>query len=376
MVKKICLVGGEDVHKRIPLSKYLIDAGYDVTIIGSSTSKFPENINYVSYNLNRNFAPFDDYKTLKWYKRFFKNNDFDIIHTFDTKPAFLVPLALRNSNIPITRTITGLGIIFNSESFSNFILRRLYFVFHKIIKKRVSKTIFQNSDNKDLFLEKNLIYNQDYEIIYSSGIELNDIKTRALRKSDPFTFICISRLIYEKGIINYIEAAKICRDNGHNYKFLLVGPLEENSNVLNEEILKENRHVVEWLGQRNDILNLLAKSDTFVLPTFYGEGFPRVLLEAAAVGLPILSTNVTGVREFGEHQKDFLLIEPKNSKTLAETMIMLANNKQLCEMLAKNAINQVKEFSLEKISNQYITIFDSLIRNSKNENPLFATRHQ
>ncbi|MDU8886149.1 glycosyltransferase [Yeosuana sp. MJ-SS3] len=362
MAKKICIVGGEDVHKRIPLSKYLIDAGYNVTIIGSSKHKFPENTTYVSYSLNRNFAPFDDYKTLKWYKSFFTKNNFDLIHTFDTKPAFLVPLALRNTKTPISRTITGLGIIFNKESFSNFILRKFYFIFHRIIKKRVSKTIFQNSDNKNLFLDKNLMQDQNYDIIYSSGIELNNIKDKAIRIGNPFTFICVSRLIYEKGIINYLEAAKICRDNGYNFKFLLVGPLEENSSSLNEDILKNHAHLVEWLGQRNDILNVLSKSDAFVLPTFYGEGFPRVLLEAAAVGLPIISTNVTGVREFGKHQKDFLLIEPKNSKILAETMIILASDKQLCDTLAEDALNQVEEFSLEKISNQYIAIFDSLIK--------------
>lgn len=362
MVKKICLVGGEDVHKRIPLSAYLIDAGYEVTIIGSSKAKFPKNINYVPYNLNRNFAPFDDYKTMLWFKHFFNENRFDIIHTFDTKPAFLVPLALLKNKVTISRTITGLGAIFMSNTFSNFILRRLYFLSHLLVKKRVSKTIFQNSDDKNLYLSKNLIQDNNYKIIYSSGIELNNITHKALRQSNPFTFICVSRLIYEKGIINYLEAAKICNDNGYHFKFILVGPLEEESTKLNKEILEKYSSLVKWLGLRHDILSLLSKSDAFVLPTFYGEGFPRVLLEAAAVGLPIISTNVTGVREFGAHNKDFLLIEPKNSKVLADNMIQIANNQALSDRLANNAFNQVREFSLEKISNQYITIFDSLLK--------------
>lgn len=362
MVKKICLVGGEDVHKRIPLSAYLIDAGYEVTIIGSSKAKFPKNINYVPYNLNRNFAPFDDYKTMLWFKHFFNENRFDIIHTFDTKPAFLVPLALLKNKVTISRTITGLGAIFMSNTFSNFILRRLYFLSHLLVKKRVSKTIFQNSDDKNLYLSKNLIQDNNYNIIYSSGIELNNITHKALRQSNPFTFICVSRLIYEKGIINYLEAAKICNDNGYHFKFILVGPLEEESTKLNKEILEKYSSLVKWLGLRHDILSLLSKSDAFVLPTFYGEGFPRVLLEAAAVGLPIISTNVTGVREFGAHNKDFLLIEPKNSKVLADNMIQIANNQALSDRLANNAFNQVREFSLEKISNQYITIFDSLLK--------------
>lgn len=365
MAKKICLIGGEDVHKRIPLSKYLIDSGFHVTIVGTSDADFPDSITYVPYNLNRNFSPILDYKTLIWFKRFFKNNTFDIIHAFDTKPAFILPLALLKSNTPITRTITGMGGIFMSKSLFGYFLRKIYFILHYLIRNRITKTIFQNSDDKDFFLNSKLVTPKNLEIIYSSGIELNNIKIKAPRNNTNFTFICISRLVYEKGILNLIEASKICYEKGHRFKFTLVGPLEENSNRLNTEILKQNEDYIEWLGQRNDILKLLSKSDAFVLPTFYGEGFPRVLLEAAAVGLPIISTNTVGVREFGEHNKDILLLNPKDSNLLAETMIMVATNKLIADNLANNAYKKVKDFSLEKISKQYITIFNAAINQIK-----------
>ena len=360
MSKKICLVGGQDVHKRIPLSKYLMDAGFEITILGTSVEEFPDNINYFPYNLNRRFSAVSDYKTIKWYRRFFKNNDFDLVHTFDTKPAFLLPLALLRFKIPITRTVTGLGTIFMSKSLLNLILRKVYIMLHFKIRRRVYKTIFQNSDDKDIYHKYKLINNENQEIIYSSGIELKEITEQAKRHNEPFTFICVARLVYEKGIINLLEAARICSNKGYSFKYILVGPLEENSKKLNATILEQYEDIVDWLGERNDVYDLLLKSDAFVLPTFR-EGFARVLLEAGAVGLPIISTNVPGVREFARHNKEALLVEPKDSQALAMSMIKLATNEILANKLAENTIKHVEMFSLENVSKQYISIFNEAI---------------
>ncbi|MFL0352525.1 glycosyltransferase [Xanthomarina sp. GH4-25] len=363
MTKKICLIGGEDVHKRIPLSKYLIEAGFQVTIVGTSIKEFPDSVTYISYNLNRSFSPISDYKTILWLKRFFNKNHFDIIHTFDTKPAFLVPLSQLKTKTPITRTVTGLGTIFMSNSISSKILRKVYILIHTSIKNRVYKTIFQNEDDKNLYLKYHLITNSNQDLILSSGIELNTISQKAERNNLNFTFICVARLVFEKGIINLLEAARICHNKGFKFRYLLVGPLEENSKKLNRDILNQYNDIVEILGSRNDILDLLIASDAFVLPTFR-EGFSRVLLEAGAVGLPIISTNVTGVREFARHDKEALLVEPKNSEALANAMIKLATNKELANKLAENAINHVKLFSLENVSKQYITIFNAAINHN------------
>ncbi|MCX7548385.1 glycosyltransferase [Xanthomarina sp. F1114] len=363
MVKKICLVGGEDVHKRILLSQYLIEAGFQVTIVGTSNQDFPKPINYVSYNLERSFSPISDLKTVLWLKDFFKNNHFDLIHTYDTKPAFLVPLSQLKTKTPITRTVTGLGTIFMSKSLSSAILRKVYVFLHTIVKNRVYTTIFQNEDDKDLFLKYNLITNNNCSLILSSGIELKLISQRAKRNNKPFTFICVARLVYEKGIINLLEAARIINNKGYSFKYLIVGPLEENSKKLNKDILNQYEDIVDLLGARNDVLQLLETSDAFVLPTFR-EGFSRVLLEAAAVGIPIVSTNVTGVRDFTRHQKEAILVEPQNSEDLAKAMIEIATNTKLADKLVENALNHVKLFSLENVSKQYIAIFNTAINHT------------
>jgi len=358
--KRICIVGGEDVHKRINLSRYLINAGFEVTILGTSPKEFPQGINYVPYNLNRKFSFKSDYKTILFYRKFFKEQDFDIIHTYDTKPAFLLPLALLNTKTAISRTVTGLGTIFMSKRISSFILRRVYFGLHTIIKKRVSQTIFQNTDDRDLYLSKRLITEANHSMILSSGIELKNISQVASRNNTEFTFICVARLVYEKGIINLIEAARICHDKGYHFKYQIVGPLEENSKRLNENLLKQYDDIVDRLGSRTDILELLTQADAFILPTFR-EGFSRVLLEAAAVGLPIITTNVPGVGDIARHEKEALIAEVRNSESLAKAMIRLATDKALADELSRNALDRVEMFSLENVASQYISIFNHII---------------
>jgi glycosyltransferase involved in cell wall biosynthesis len=363
MRKKICFVGGEDVHKRIPLSKCLTDLGYKITIIGTSNNKFPDYINYVDYNLVRHFSPTSDYKTIKWFQKFFSENNFDLIHTFDTKPAFLLPIALFKTKTPITRTITGLGTIFMSDSPSSVVFRQIYKILHFRIRNRVFNTVFQNHDDRDIYLSYKLVTENNSPLILSSGIELNNFKQKALRNNSTFTFICVARLVYEKGITNLLEAARNCKEQGYNFKVLLVGPLEENSKKLNENILKNYSDVVTVLGERQDVIDLLLQSNAFVLPTFR-EGFARVLLEAAAIGLPIISTNVTGVREFIRQNEEGILIEPKNSIALTEAMITIANDDILANKLVENALKRVELFSIENVSKQYITIFEKAINES------------
>lgn len=357
---KICIVGGEDVHKRIKLSKYLIESGFEVTILGTSEAAFPDHIHYVAYNLVRYFSFSKDYQTITFLKTFFRENQFDVIQTFDTKPAFLVPIALKHTETPIVRTITGLGTVFMSNSIKYLTLRQVYFLIHRYIRKRVSMTVFQNEDDNALFLKHKLVNQANSTLILSSGIELNDIKHRASRLGNPFTFICVARLVYEKGIINLIEAARICKDKGYNFKVQIVGPLEENSNKLNETILKQYDDVVDRLGSRSDVLDLLEQADAFILPTFR-EGFSRVLLEAAAVGLPSITTNVPGVGEIVRDGKEGLIAEVRNSASLANAMIKLATNKPLADEFAQNALKRVKLFSLETVAKQYISIFTKLI---------------
>ncbi|QCW99677.1 glycosyltransferase family 4 protein [Aggregatimonas sangjinii] len=357
----ICLVGGEDAHKRIDLSRHLLNDGFAVTILGTKDYDYPEKINFIKYDLNRSFNPFSDFKTVRQYKRIFSENTFDIVQTFDTKPAFLVPIAAYRLKVKIVRTITGLGKAFVSKDFKSAPIRFLYVFLHYIIRNRVSHTTFQNSEDRDIFLKNGLIKHSNHSMIYGSGIDLTKIGAVAPRKHEPFTAICVSRLIYEKGIVNFLEAAKICHAKGYHFKFLLVGPLEENSKKLNKNLIETYSAYVDWLGVRSDIYDLLRRSDTFVLPTWYREGFARVLLEASAMGLPLITTDVAGVRDIARHEKEALIVDTNNSNDLAEALIRMGTDKNLADKLSENALINVKLYSLAVISKNYSDLYKNTL---------------
>ena len=358
---EICLVGGEDAHKRIDLSQRLLLKGFSVTILGTKDYEYPENINFIKYDLNRSFNPFSDIKTVRQYTHILNSNTFDIVQTFDTKPAFLLPIAAFGSKVKVVRTITGLGKAFVSKNLKSAPIRYLYVFLHYIVRKRVSHTTFQNSDDRDIFLKHGLIHQKNHSMIYGSGIDLTKTGAQASRHNKPFTAICVSRLIYEKGIVNFLEAAKMCREKGHDFKFILVGPLEENSKKLNKALIEKYSEYVTWLGSRSDIYALLRKSDVFVLPTWYREGFARVLLEASAIGLPLITTDVAGVRDIARHEKEALIVDTNNSEDLAKALIRMGTDKNLADKLSENALINVKQYSLAVISKNYSDLYKQTV---------------
>ncbi|WP_394972444.1 glycosyltransferase family 4 protein [uncultured Croceitalea sp.] len=356
---RICLVGGEDAHKRIGISRFLIESYFEVTVLGSKDYSYPSDITFIKYNLNRSLNLISDFKTLLEYRRIFKNNNFDIIQTFDTKPAFLVPLSQLFVKVKIVRTITGLGTVFMSNKLTFRILRKVYILLHKLSKRKVAHTTFQNKDDWNSFLNYGLVNKDNSSLIYGSGIDLSNYSKFKKKPSEKFTFISIGRLVYEKGVVNYLEAAKKCIDDGYDFNFLLVGPLEENSTRLNKDLLNKYSKQVRWLGSRNDILNLLSISDVFVLPTFR-EGFSRVLLEASAAGIPSITTNVPGTREIIRDNKEGLLINVNNSSELAQAMINISLDKNRYNDFARSAKNHVKQFNLKEISSAYINLYNKI----------------
>lgn len=356
----ICLVGGEDAHKRIGLAQCLIKDNFEVTILGTKDYNYPPEIKYIGYRLNRKFNPISDFNTLLEYRKIIKENKFDIIQTFDTKPAFILPFALFGLKSKIIRTITGMGTIFMSDGLKFKVYRSIYNLSHFLVRNKVFHTTFQNEDDRGYFIKNRLVNNSNSSLIYGSGIDLSKIGNVTKVKNEKFTFICVARLVYEKGIVNYLEAAQFCRENNHNFRFLLVGPLEEASKRLNSQIMGKYSNVVDWLGPRRDVQDLMLNSDAFVLPTFR-EGFSRVLLEASALGLPSITTNVPGTNEIVRHLQEGLHVDVDNSVNLANAMIQLASDPKLTKRLGDNAKLHVEQFSLKVISDKYIELYKNTV---------------
>lgn len=376
----IIFLGGEDVSARIDISKKLIQQGCNVSIIGTEEEKIfiDNNINYTKIALNREFNVFDDLKSLKSIRKILKNIKSEtVVHAFDTKFTILLPIAAYGlSKIKVVRTINGMGRIFTERSIKNNMLSILYKIIQKAIKSKVDFTIFQNSDNYQYFVENSLVSTSASSVIKGSGINLesfvnknennepdnlvNDLK---INKNFP-TFILISRLIVQKGVLNYLEAAKKCKENGYSFNFLLVGQIDTNNDGVPKEQIDSYSKYVHYLGKRTDIKDLLSVSDVFVLPSYYSEGVPRVLLEASAMGLALISTRMPGCNDVVQEGFNGEMVEIKNSDDLYKKMIDIVSDKKKLATYKENAVKHVQEFSLDVVTDKCLEVYKIITNKS------------
>lgn len=371
-MRNLIFLGGEDVSARIEISKKFIDLGYKINIIGTEKEdKFIKNrIDYKKYNFSREFTIFDDLRSIKRLRDILKEQPPNsIVHAFDTKPTLFLPIAsfgLKN-NIKISRTITGMGRIFTEDSLKNRILKRVYNQLQKSIKSKVDFTIFQNCDDAKYFIKNSLTKKDRATIIRSSGINLekftSDIDRDKIKKlkeelkiDNNKTFILVSRMVKQKGILTYLKSAKICHQEGYRYNFLLVGQLDTDNSITLGEIEKYSKYV-KYLGRRDDVKELLSLSDIFVLPTYYREGVPRVLLEASALGLALIATDMPGCRDVVIDDYNGKRIKIKDERDLASTMIFMAEDEDRLNRYKKNSMEKVKEFDLNLVVKNYDKVY-------------------
>ncbi len=374
LMKNLVFLGGEDVSARLEIAKKFINLGYNVKIMGTEQEQnfIGEGICYQKYSFSRGLNIIDDIKTIFELREIFKKKTSKtIIHAFDTKPSMFLPLAVFGlENIKVVRTITGMGRIFSEHNFKNSVLKFIYNIIQKVISSRVDFTIFQNNDDYQYYMTHKLIDKSRAEIVKSSGInlaqfttnideqKLQNLKNELFLDENQKTFILVSRLVKEKGIMNYLEAAKLCYEGGNPYNFLLVGQFDDNSITL--EMVNQYSKYVQYLGRREDIKELLSLSNIFVLPTYYREGIPRVLLEASALGLGLIATNMAGCKDVVVNDINGKLVNIKDSQDLYQKMLYMANSDDRLAQFGKNAIAKVKEFDLDVVVSKYDKVYERL----------------
>jgi len=377
---KIWIVGGEDVHMRLPLLKLLKSRGFAVAAVGTGpgTSFKGQNIPYFEYKMNRFVSPFSDGQTIKELTVLFKNHRPDIVHGVDTKPAIFTAIAGKKAGIKgIMRTITGMGYIFSSRSPLAYILKPIYRLLQRKADKLSHITVFQNTDDRNYFIRYNMITPSRSRLILGSGIDLSFLSKKKIMKekidelkqelklNDEIIFIMVARLVKYKGVVEYLKAAREAKyKTTKNICFLLVGPAaSEGRQAVSQNTLKEYKDDVIYIGARNDVPALLALSDVFALPTYYREGVPRVLMEASAMGLPVVTTSMPGCKEIALDNITGLIVPPRNSTKMADAFVKLAEDEKLRHRLGSAGPGHIKSgFTLEEVGEQYIKIYNSLMK--------------
>jgi glycosyltransferase involved in cell wall biosynthesis len=371
IVPKVLLVGGPDVDTRLKLMRYLGDS-FNVSALGSRpklyTSFLAEGFDYRAYHLSRQVNPLSDLLTVAQLVLIFRRLKPQIVHTFDTKPGVWGCLAARLASVPIViGTVTGLGSLYTNDSLATRIVRLVYQTLQKLACRFSDLTIFQNHDDARQFIALGVISPEKVIIIPGSGVATNQfvsaqvstIELARLRaelgiQPDEIVVTMISRVIRSKGVLEFMTAAQEVCLSYPDARFLLIGPEDNNSvDRLSAAELAQLKHAVIWPGPRGDIPALLALSDIFVLPSAYREGIPRVLLEAASMGLPIVTTDTPGCNDVVEHGVNGFLVAACDTKALSQAILYLIEQPELRQSFGRVSRQRALErFDLSVIAHQ------------------------
>jgi glycosyltransferase involved in cell wall biosynthesis len=387
----VWLVGSDDIRLRLPYVVELRRRGFEVTLVGSeSPERFAEHgIPYHRYSLSRALNPLADLRTLRELVRLFRDHRPSVVHAFDTKPAMLASFAARRAGVPVrVRTLTGMAYVFSSRSPLALLLRPVYHVMQAAASRAASMTVFQNRDDQAYFLRHRLARPEASDFVPGSGIDVNLLRSqrpppaelaslrRQLGVEGGPVVTMVSRLVRTKGVGVFCAAAGAVRRERPDCTFLLVGPLSsEGWQAVPRREVEENPDV-RWLGPRSDVPALLAISDVFALPTFYREGIPRALLEAAALGLPLVSTDMPGCRDVVRDGWNGILVPPRNADALAEALLrMLSAEPDALRQMGENSRAHIDEhFTLELVTAAYADIYRRLLARTARAETGPATR--
>ncbi|HKY31998.1 MAG TPA: glycosyltransferase family 4 protein [Candidatus Polarisedimenticolia bacterium] len=375
--QRVWFIGGDDVRFRLPLLLALRRRGFEVAAAGSEASDpfQAAGVEYHRYRLARGLNPAADVGTLRELTALFAAHRPDVVQAFDTKPTILAPLAAERAGVPArVCTITGMGHVFSSASAAARALRPVYRWLQAWSGRHADVTVFQNEDDRAYFLRHGMVRPGHDRLVRGSGIDLEDVAAaqpgpealEALRRElgleGKLTVLLVARLVVEKGIREYIQAARQVRAREPKAEFLLVGPAEsEGTRAVPAEEIRAASDAVRWLGPRRDVPALLAASDLFVLPTYYREGVPRVLLEAGVAGLPLVATDMPGCRDVVKDGWNGLLVPPRDPGPLAEAVLrLLASPADRSRMGERSRAHVMEHFSLERVADGYADLYRDL----------------
>lgn len=314
----------------------------------------------IHFPVNRNgLSPLQDLKTLCSLIKVFRSEKPEVILAYTIKPVIWGGVASR-----LTRTsrfyalVTGLGYAFQKggfkKSFLNFIVKNLY----RLALKSSEAIIFQNKDNLKVFVDEGIVPESKCHLVSGSGVDLSHFKKEPL-PSVP-SFLLIARLLGDKGIREYAKAADQVRRRYPNAEFHLVGPEDPSPDGVpaSEALAWHKSGVLNYHGATSDVRPFIKECSIFVLPSYH-EGMPRTVLEAMAIGRPILTTDVPGCRETVVNGENGWLVEKANVEQLVDKMIwFIENPDQWSVMGDKGYIMATEKFDVHKVNKELMRIME------------------
>ena len=373
-MKKLFIVVNVDwffLSHRLPVALAAQKAGWDVTIVTADTGKLKkieeQGLKVIDLPMSRSgMNIIEELKTLNWLRKLYKRERPDVVHHVGMKTILWGTLAAKFSKVHgVVNAISGLGGFFaedNKGLLSKVLPKVLKFSHHR----KNLLCIFQNDDDWGLYVKHGIIRHEQGRFIKGSGVDLNQFCYTPEPTEGKIKVMLTARMIVEKGIFLLTEAAERLRQKYEDkVEFLLVGGLDDHPGAITQEQMEKvcDGKYIQWLGYRTDILDLLKQCHIMAFPSFYMEGLPKSLIEADAVGRPIITSNSVGCKETVIDGYNGYLIQPKDVDALTAKLDMLISDKELRVKMGKNARKYAEDyFSIEIVKERHLAIYNELIK--------------
>lgn len=356
---------------RLPVAKVAAERKIDMTVFADFTKRHEatqEGFSFRQSPIRRTYVSFYS-SCVEFFQalRLIKHERPSVIHAVTIKPIIYFGIICLILRIPFIASISGLGPGFTPTSYWGkarlLVIKSLY---RLIFYPQKTRVICQSANDAGVLLDNSLLACEKIAMVEGSGVDLEEYRPKEDITSDLVTVLMASRLLVDKGVLEFCAAAGLVQKKyGFNVEFSLAGPVDSGSpGSLTEEqifdICASNN--VQFLGSRNDLKDILAKIDIFVLPSYYAEGIPKVLIEAAACGCAVITTDHPGCRDAIVAGETGMLVPPKDSTALENTLKFILSDRSLVESMGKAGRQlAVKRFCVTKVIDIHYSLYRLLL---------------
>lgn len=373
MSRKLFIVVNVDwffLSHRLPVALAAQGAGWDVTIVTADTGKLKEienkGLKVINLPMSRSgMNIFEELKTLNFLRKLYKHEKPNVVHHVGMKTILWGTLAAKFTKVNgVVNAISGLGGFFAEDNKG--ILSK---IMPKVLRFSHNRPnllcIFQNDDDWGLYVKHRIIKHEQGRFIKGSGVSLEDFCYTPEPKEGKIRVILTARMIVEKGIFLLTEAAERLRAKYENIaEFLLIGGLDDHPGAITKEQLDKvcDGKYIQWLGYRTDVKDLLKQCHIVAFPSYYMEGLPKSLIEADAIGRPIITSNSVGCKETVIDGENGFLIQPKDVDALTEKLDLLIADSSLRQKMGKaSRAYAEKYFDIEVVKQRHLDIYKELL---------------
>lgn len=357
---------------RLEVARAARDAGAEVTVVAPDTGKGEairrEGLGFIPMPLVRSSTNvIREAHTLTFLIGLYRRLRPDLVHHVTFKPVLYGSLAARRvGGIAVVNAVSGLGFIFTLRSRA----RLLQFLVKRLFKLAMGNqrniAIFQNPDDMTFFSDMGLMNSKQAVLIRGSGVDCNLFRFVPEPAGDPVVLLP-ARMLWDKGVGEFVAAAQAIRKSNRNVRFALVGGADSgNRAMVPQQQLEEwsRAGIVEWWGHREDMPAVLAQASIVVLPTYYREGLPKALLEAAATGRALITTDIPGCREIVRPGINGILVPPRDGSALTDAVSYLLRSPQIRQSFGQAGRKiAVAEFGVAGVVEETLQIYRQLLPN-------------